>query len=333
MSDPDSTLTGDGRAATPAAARSADQPPLPDAAESVELAHRIIEHHLGSRAHALSPETGGVSNVVFGAEHESGRFIVRLCPDQNRIRAYEKERWVIERAREAGIPTPEVIDVGEGVVPCAYMLMHRVEGREALTHERRSDILRALGAYAERINAIPTTGFGDVFDWAPAGEPRHPSWRAFLAEELELERKLETLARFDMLPGPHLAGIRETLEALGDVPRTTSLNHGDLRLKNVMVDDDGEIVAILDWEKCVSGLAPEWELSLALHDLSVDEKDDFTQGYRLTPQDLERHAPVLKALNIVNYAPFIERAGEANDEEQVSRFRVRLSGALDLYSI
>jgi hygromycin-B 4-O-kinase len=65
----------------------------------------------------------------------------------------------------------------------------------------------------------------------------------------------------------------------------------------------------------------------------VDEKDDFTRGYGLTPDELTRRAPVLKALNVVNYAPFIEQAADAGDAEALDRYKLRLSGALDLYSI
>ena len=46
----------------------------------------------------------------------------------------------------------------------------------------------------------------------------------------------------------------------------------------------------------VSGIAPDWELSIALHDLAVDEKDDFTRGYGLTPDEFSevRSLPPLK---------------------------------------
>jgi aminoglycoside phosphotransferase (APT) family kinase protein len=301
--------------------------------DPAQLANRVLEHHLGSRARQLKEETSGASNHVFTADHDRGVFVLRLSPDADRLNAYLKECWAIERVRAEGVPTPEVLEVGASVIPWPYMLMDRVTGQEATGHPRRADILRSLGAHAARINAIATTGFGDVFDWAPAGVARNATWRAFLIDELELERKLAVLAAHDMVPEEQLGEIRETLMSLGDAPRRPSLNHGDLRLKNVMVDEAGAIVAILDWEKCVSGIAPDWELSIALHDLAVDEKDDFTQGYGLTPDELTRRAPVLKALNVVNYAPFIEQAADAGDAEALDRYKLRLSGALDLYSI
>ena len=111
------------------------------------------------------------------------------------------------------------------------------------------------------------------------------------------------------------------------------MNHGDLRLKNVIVDDEGRIQAILDWENCSSNLAPQWELSLALHDLSIDSKQEFLRGYGLKPDEIIAMAPLLKALNVINYAPHVKRAVERNDSDRLEWYRLRFSGALDLYSL
>ncbi|HVG38630.1 MAG TPA: phosphotransferase, partial [Pyrinomonadaceae bacterium] len=110
-------------------------------------------------------------------------------------------------------------------------------------------------------------------------------------------------------------------------------NHGDLRLKNVLVGDGGKINAIIDWENCTSNLAPQWELSLALHDLNIDEKQEFLAGYGLSSKEIERAAPLMKALNLINYVPYLEELFKAKDKAQIEQYRLRLSGAFDLYSI
>ena len=78
-------------------------------------------------------------------------------------------------------------------------------------------------------------------------------------------------------------------------------------------------------------LTRELRRLIALHDLSIDEKEAFTRGYQLAPEDLARRAPVVRALNIVNYAPFVEQAAHESDRDQLDRYRLRLSGGLDLY--
>jgi hygromycin-B 4-O-kinase len=190
-----------------------------------------------------------------------------------------------------------------------------------------------LGRYAALLNSIPTLGFGASFNWAGDGVPSRPAWHDFLHTELKLDGRLDTLRVRRMLPDNRLRKIRSILEGACGRGRRPALNHGDLRLKNVIVDDKGEISTILDWEDCISSLAPEWELSLALHDLTIDEKQVFVRGYGLRPKDFTAIAPVIKALNIINYVAEVERLARDKNRAELESCRMRLSGSLDLYCI
>ncbi len=99
------------------------------------------------------------------------------------------------------------------------------------------------------------------------------------------------------------------------------------------MDEGGDIAAIIDWEDCVSTIAPEWELSVALHDLAIDEKHAFIEGYGLSVEQIEEMAPLIKAFNILNYSQAIERAVETEDQKSLDEIKLRLNGALDLYSL
>jgi aminoglycoside phosphotransferase (APT) family kinase protein len=306
-----------------------------DSAASEDVARaaaaEVVNRHLGTPPGRLERENSGLSNFVFAVEHAAGSFVVRIAMDRARVDCYRKENWLVAHVRTLGVPVPRIVELGCDVGPGAYMLMERAPGAEATGHPQREKILKALGAHARRINAVATTGYGHVFDWADPGIPRHRSWKAFLAAELQLTDRLDLLVAQDMVDAAQSPQIRELVVELGAPPRAMSLNHGDLRLKNVVADDAGEIVAILDWENAISGPGPEWELSLALHDLSVDEKEAFLAGYALLPEEVERMAAALKALNVVNYAPHVRAAAEADDAEELARFRLRLRGGLDLH--
>jgi len=107
----------------------------------------------------------------------------------------------------------------------------------------------------------------------------------------------------------------------------------DIRLKNVIVNEKNKILAIIDWENCTSNIAPYWELSLALHDLSMDEKQSFLEGYGLNVEDYMRVAPGIKALNVLLYSRSVHHALKRNDKTRLLGLRARLSGAFDLYSL
>ena len=300
--------------------------------EAKAMARRIIEHHFGAKPKRIEHQGSGLSNFVFLVHHAEGDFVVRISPDPTRINAFIKEQWAVGKAREAGVPTPEILEVGNSVIPHPYMVARRVRGRDATEHPERFSILREMGRYAALINSIPTTGFGSVFDWSSNQLSRNATWKEYLHGELRLDARLELLGKQRMLSPARLKALRGVLERAAKRSSKPALNHGDVRLKNAMVDDTGKITAIIDWEDCVSQLAPHWELSLALHDLSIDEKQEFLQGYGLTARQLKEIAPVVKALNVINYAPHVERLVERNDRAQIEQCRSRLSGALDLYS-
>src|SRR5205823_4916031 len=116
----------------------------------------------------------------------------------------------------------------------------------------------------------PTTGFGRTFNWSGNQLSHNETWGDFLRKELHLQAGLATLEKYEMLTPPRLKRLRTTLEGVAAWKPKPALNHGDLRLKNVIVDKAGKITAIIDWENCISSIAPHWELSLSLHDLSID---------------------------------------------------------------
>lgn len=313
-----------------APARRGDPPALRRARTE---ARRIIERHFGTKPQRVAQSGGGQTNFVFLIQHAQGEFVVRIGAEAGKINAFIKEQWAMARAREAGVPTPEVLEVGIAADDSPYMVAHRVDGVEAVAHPARGDILRQLGAHAARINAIATTGIGETFDWSSNQLSLNATWREFLDKELRLDARLEVLERQRMLTPARCRKVRTLLRGLDGARARPVLTHGDLRLKNVIVGARGEIRAIIDWEHCTSNLAPYWELSIALHDLTIDEKEIFLAGYGLDAPRLGEIAPVLKALNLVNYVPEIERLAAAKDAAQLARYRLRLSGALDLHSL
>jgi len=309
------------------------EPSIGDVRQAKALARRIIEHHFGNKPKRIVHQASGLSNFVFIVSHAEGGFVVRISPDPTKINLYIKEQWAVGKANEVGVPTSETLEVGNDIVPHPFMVSRVVKGREATYHPERLSILHEMGRFAALINSIQTTGFGNIFDWSNNQLSRNKTFKDFLHNELQIDARLEVLKKHRMVSQEKLKELRLILKRVTKKRLRPALNHGDIRLKNVMVDDDGKITAIIDLETCMSNLAPHWELSLTLHDLSIDEKQEFLDGYRWTYKKLREIAPVIKALNIINYAPHIENLIEANNKSQLEKYRARLGGALDLYSL
>lgn len=294
------------------------------------LARTIVQQYFGKPASRIVYKSSGLTNYVFAVNHVEGQFVVRISPDKERIKAFQKELWASQKAREAGVPTPEVLAVGNDAVAEPYMITRRVTGSEATHSPNRRHIVHDMGEYAAIINSIPTSGFGSNFDWT--SDKNNLTWDNYLEDEFELHARLELFSKNRLLTDAQLKELLRILDSAKSRLRT-SLNHTDLRLKNIIVDEGGDIAAIVDWEECLSTIAPEWELSIALHDLTIDEKHAFIDGYGLSAQQLEAMAPLIKAFNILNYSSAVERAVETEDHKTLGEIRLRLKGCLDLYSL
>ncbi|MDE1940879.1 MAG: aminoglycoside phosphotransferase family protein, partial [Patescibacteria group bacterium] len=231
----------------------------------------------------------------------------------------------------------EILEVGNEAAEFPFMIVERGAGQPALSFADRKRMVRQMGRLTAKINEIETSGYGHVFDWSSNQLSKNDTWKDYLEKELKLDERLAALERHKLLDEERMADLRRECRELSDWSYKPHLCHADMRFKNVLVDDSGKVCLVLDWESCMSNIAPQWDLCVALDDLSLDEKEIFLEGYGLSPQEYRRIAPGVKALNIINYAEFVENAAALkNDDKRKKAFdmmRSRLRGALDLYSL
>jgi hygromycin-B 4-O-kinase len=192
---------------------------------------------------------------------------VRLSTAIEKLEDFKKEQWTIQKVSELGIPVAEIVDVGDQVIEFPYMVQKKVEGTEALYHPNKKKVLNQMGEITARINTIKTKGFGKRFDWSKDEGQKNTSWAEFLEKELELDKRLQLFLQHGMLTKESVKKLKITLESLVGTRSRTMLNHGDMRRKNVLVNESADVVAIIDWEESCSNIAPTWDLSIALHDL------------------------------------------------------------------
>ena len=88
---------------------------------------------------------------------------------------------------------------------------------------------------------------------------------------------------------------------------------------------------MVDWEHCTSSVPALWDLSVALHDLTIDEKQAFLQGYGYGPRELTKSIGYMRLLNALNYAPFIVAMAERGESAKLNWYRARFAGNFDLY--
>jgi len=297
-----------------------------------QLVHEVAQRHFGEKARKVVERGGGLTNAVYQFTVAQGDFIVRSHRDATKIGDYLKERWAMDAARAVGVPTPRVLEVGNFADGRPYMIAEQVRGLEGRHARDRLAVLEQLGRAAALIHGVRTHGFGTVFE---SGNQlsRHASWADWLANGFGVERRIATLLRHRAIDPPHARRLRRTAAEIARWRKPAALHHGDLRLKNAIVDpESGRLAALLDWDNAASSPAPYWDLSLALHDLGVDEKEAFLAGYGIKPRALAAALPSLRFFNVLNYVSAVEQAAAKKDEARLERFRLRLLGGLDLYA-
>src|SRR5687767_2026772 len=92
------------------------------------LANKIIRSHFGEPASRIVYRSSGLTNYVFVVNHVQGQFVIRISPDRERLDTFKKELWATEKVRKAGVPSPEVLAVGNDVISEPYMISRRVTG-------------------------------------------------------------------------------------------------------------------------------------------------------------------------------------------------------------
>lgn len=307
--------------------------PVKEVEQYKQMAREVVRHHFGTKPSRIIHKTSGLSNFVFAVKHSEDYFVVRISPEQSRLNLFFKEQWAQNAAHEAGVPTAEILEVGNEIINLPFMITRSIKGEEGTKHPERQKIIDQMGRFASAINSIKTSGFGATFDWSNNQLSRNENWADYLEKELNYESRLKILEKRRMISSQSLKKLEKVFAEASKMNPTAVLNHGDIRLKNVIVDESGEIKAFIDWENCTSNLAPHWELSLALHDLSIDEKQIFLEGYGLNEKKLREAAPLMKAFNLINYAAQIEKFAEEKDNNRLEQYRTRLNGVLDLYSL
>ena len=295
-----------------------------------DLARTVIKHHFGG-AKQIKYLSGGLTNFVFSFSAKEGDFIIRISPDPHRINSFNKEQWASAAAKKAGVPIAEILEVGAEMIGLPYMVTRSIAGSDATHHPKRLEILREMGRIGATINTIRTRGFGQTFDWSDNKLSVKSSFKSWLYEEYDAEGKLELLRKHKLLTPKRNTRLKKIFSEAAKSKGRPVLNHSDLRLKNVIADEEGKIQAVIDWEGCTSNTAPAWELSLALHDLGVDEMQSFLEGYGIKTKKLEEAMPLVRAFNITNYATAVDAV--AKDKNLLEHYRLRLSGLLDLYSV
>ncbi|MGO4547176.1 phosphotransferase [Paenibacillus sp. 2TAB23] len=259
----------------------------------------------------------GFVNQVCVVETESRKVVVRMN-NKDAYSSYMKEKWCIEQAATVGIPGPTVLSIGI-VDETAYMIQAFVDGENGLDSTiLKSDVWRQLGEYAKRIHAIQVKGYGENLIDPVHGEfhsPPHPgsdgSWLGYVQYNINSLTEYDRLIELGVLTQTESLKVRKLFENLKERTFRFGLNHGDISLKNTIINQANQVI-LLDWENAEVSVVPhgavnqlmQYQLLGSEEGPRMEDLNAFLDGYGINAEDLAdgRSLLLLKAIDNLRWA-------------------------------
>ena len=188
-----------------------------------------------------------------GAPRELGLVLLIFRPGGQRAFTAGDEFRLLAATRAAGAPVPKPMFVGEAELGRPFYMMERLSGetigrrlvREERFAEARRVLPQQLAEALAAIHRVPLDG-GEPLDFLPRPEPGKPVVAS------ELERLEEMYRQITVEPHPAFEIAFRWLADRQPTSTDVALVHGDFRVGNVMVGEEG-LRAVLDWELAHAG--------------------------------------------------------------------------------
>ena len=188
-----------------------------------------------------------------GAPRELGLVLLIFRPGGQRAFTAADEFRLLAATRAAGAPVPKPMFVGEAELGRPFYMMERLSGetigrrlvREERFAEARRVLPQQLAEALAAIHRVPLDG-GEPLDFLPRPEPGKPVVAS------ELERLEEMYRQITVEPHPAFEIAFRWLAERQPTSTDVALVHGDFRVGNVMVGEEG-LRAVLDWELAHAG--------------------------------------------------------------------------------
>jgi aminoglycoside phosphotransferase (APT) family kinase protein len=260
--------------------------------------------------------------------------ILRIAPPDDMLQLFYEYRMMRQEpelhriiAEKSEIPIPRILaqDFSRSRVDRDYLIMNRVTGtplsERSLDVAARRTVQHSWGAYIRQLHAIYAEP--ERFGYLGAHRPMEvqSSWPQAFAEMYRLE--LEDIRRCGVYGAKDYRYAMDLLEknrtAFENCERA-SLCHGDIWVTNLMVDSEGTVQALIDFDRACWG-DPEWDLAIA--DYCGVTDDAFFEGYGGDPRS-DNGAAAIRRLFYLLYEHqkyiVISVSGRRNDPVGARRY-------------
>ena len=278
---------------------------------------QIVEAIYGAGYQNLEPIVGkGKNNQVFKIKVGGTLHILRLSNSVGQIDLYKKEKWCAKAAREAGIKTPAITNVGS-VDGWSYSFQEYIEGTHG-TDADKEEVWLKLGQIAKDIHQIPASGIS-----------------------LNYTKKIDDLFKNDFFLEKGVFSAELSNKVINRLNEALSwefspaLCHGNLHPSNVVLDTEGNLW-LFDWETATGNVSPQADLAeIYTWNNGKDNIAKFCEGYGLSELDVQTVMRDTQTLILLRLVEVVQRMIVRNggvmdrDNEYIKNTVERLEGIGD----
>ena len=200
--------------------------------------------------------TGGHSNLTFRVVDAKGKRWVLRRPPLNSVLAtahdMRREASVVQAMAGTDVPVPHVVGLceDESVNGAPFYVMDFVDGTVArnarIADQLPEPVRRASSDSLVQVLASLHTLKPDDIGLGALGKKTD-----YVARQLRRwSKQVASLSKRDL---PLLASVHGELEKRIPDQGEARVVHGDYRLDNCIITDEGQVAAVLDWELCTLG--------------------------------------------------------------------------------
>ncbi|MGA8726770.1 MAG: phosphotransferase family protein [Acidimicrobiales bacterium] len=241
----------------------AAQPAVDPAVEGIDV--EPVSEWMTSHIEGAEPPlrfdliAGGRSNLTYRVTDHSGRsFALRRPPVSHVLpTAHDmgREFTVISALAPTGVPVPRTYGLcsDPSVNGAPFYVMSFVEGHIVRDERTASRLTEAARGAAGR-SLVDTLAKLHSVDIDAIGLGDFARRDGYIARQLKRWHTQFAQSTLDGEPGPAVIDrVYELLSARIPEQQGVAIVHGDYRLDNTVLDDEGRVAAILDWEICTLG--------------------------------------------------------------------------------
>jgi len=255
---------------------------------AVEQLEATVRRHLPQVVGPFDfrPIPTGKFNTSFFVSADGQEWVLRIAPARDAVFCfYERDMMRQEpelHARllaETEVPVARIIafDDSLAVVPRDYLIMERLPGRP-LTEAQGVDgqaVLHQVGACLAQTHRLRASQYGYLGAHRPM-DPQAGWCDAFVIMWHKLLDDVAGVGHYDRQEHDLMSDLLEKYRGCFDREVPACLLHMDVWHQNILVDEDGTVTGLVDWDRALWG---DPEIEFAVLDYCGLSEPAFWEGY------------------------------------------------------